>query len=452
MVTLQIDDEPDVLRKIAKVLRNVGQWDAAARASGVLARKSPGSLGPLLQHLKDLESAGQGDRQRSAAEAVFDEPTSGSIALGRSAQTLRKRGFHAAAASLSGLHALASLPSLSGFIAYLNDLRAADLPIGDDAVSRECLSKAESRRLLSPHVLNRLEKDGLLVDFARLLLLAPEGERHRLSQAVQNLVRRLRRQERDDIAEMVLSSAQGRVSPSTYLPGAKSTLMYRNPLQLALICDLCEEIAASKGNISIHLFAENTGEEAMTLAIELCERGLLDRCSISASDISPDMVEVARKGRIDQRSLLRIPPDRRRHVRQVSEDQYELADELCDSVRHLVVDVTDLRLSGTYDVLLMQNVLPHLTEDRQKVALEGVAALNASGGILGIGGVRPGAFLGLMSKLGYDPITKDALGIYEGWELQRKAWDSFSRPYWALPPVPPSVSPGEIASLFRRLR
>ena len=450
MVTLQIDDEPDVLRRVARVLRNLGQWDAAARASGALATRSPGSLAPLLQHLQDLESAGQGNRQRSATEAIFAQARRPG-ALRRSVQTLRDRGFHAAAVGLSGILAKAGLPGLSGFLAYLSDLRTAGLPICDDAVSRECLSDAETRRLLSPSFLNRLEDHGLLVDFAQLLL-APQGERHRSSQAVQNLVRRLRRQERNDIAEMVLSSLPAPVTPSTYLPGAKSTLMYRNPKQLALICDLCEELVASRGRISIHLFAENTGEEAMSLAIELCERGLLDRCTISASDISPELVDAAKRGIIDHRSFLRIPMDRRRHVRQIGKDRYEVADAIRDRIRHLVVDITDLQLAETFDVLLMQNVLPHLTEDRQRMALEGVTALTSRGGILGVGGVRPGTVQSLMSELGYDAITKNSLRIYEGWELQRKAWDSVSRPYWALPPVSPSVNPGEIASLFRRSR
>ena len=142
--------------------------------------------------------------------------------------------------------------------------------------------------------------------------------------------------------------------------------------------------------------------------------------------------------------------DRRRHVRQIGKDRYEVADAIRDCIRHLVVDITDLRLAETFDVLLMQNVLPHLTEDRQRMALEGVSALTSRGGILGVGGVRPGTVQSLMSELGYDAITKNSLRIYEGWELQRKAWDSVSRPYWALPPVSPSVSLGEIASLFRR--
>lgn len=282
MLTLQIDDEPDVLRRVARVLRDLGQWDAAARASGALAMRSPGSLAPLLQHLQDLESAGQGNRQRSSTEAIFAQAKQPGTTR-RSVQTLRNRGFPAAAVGLSGILAKAGLPGLSGFLAYLNDLRMAGLPICDDDVSRECLSNAETRRLLSPSFLNRLEDDGLLVDFAQLLL-APEGERHRSKQAVENLVRRLRREERNDIAEMMLSSLPAPVTPSTYVPGAKSTLMYRNPKQLAPICDLCEELVANRGRISIHLFAENTGEEAMSLAIELCKRGLLDRCSVSASE------------------------------------------------------------------------------------------------------------------------------------------------------------------------
>lgn len=86
------------------------------------------------------------------------------------------------------------------------------------------------------------------------------------------------------------------------------------------------------------------------------------------------------------------------------------------------------------------------------MALEGVTALNSRGGILGIGGLPSGTVQGCMSELGYDSITKNALRIYEGWEVQRRAWDKGNRAYWALPPVGPSVNPGEIASLFRRSR
>jgi acetolactate synthase regulatory subunit len=170
MMTLQIDEEPEVLRRVARVLRNLGQWEAAARASGALAARFSGSLAPLLQHLKDLECAGQCDRQRSTTEAIFGQAQSGPDALGRSAHILRRRGFHAAAAGISGIQARVGLPSLSGFLVYLKDLHTARLPIWDDAVSRECLSRAETRRLLSPSLLDQLEKHGLLLDFARLLI------------------------------------------------------------------------------------------------------------------------------------------------------------------------------------------------------------------------------------------------------------------------------------------
>ena len=255
MVTLQINDEPDVLRRVARVLRNLSQWDAAARARARWQRGPPAASSHCFDTSSDLECAGQGDRQRSAAEAIFGQVAGGPSSLGRSAQTLRKRGFNAAAAGLSGILAQAGLPSLSGFLAYLKDLRAAGLPIHDDAASANVF-RGQRRADFYPPSFQSVGESWTAGLFARLLL-APEGERHRSSQAVQNLVRRLRRQGYNDIARSAERIA-GAGDPSTYLPDAKkSTLMYRNPEQLALIWP---PLRGTPGEQGTHLDSPLRGE------------------------------------------------------------------------------------------------------------------------------------------------------------------------------------------------
>jgi hypothetical protein len=80
----------------------------------------------------------------------------------------------------------------------------------------------------------------------------------------------------------------------------------------------------------------------------------------------------------------------------------------------------------------------HFSVGLQGRILANVVRMLKPGGVVCLGGsfwaqaLRP-----VFGKLGLAPLSGPTREIYEGWELQRKAWYLSPRPYWALPPYRP---------------
>jgi len=221
--------------------------------------------------------------------------------------------------------------------------------------------------------------------------------------------------------------------------------------QLDTLVRLCEELHRSNGFVRIHIFAESRGEETFTLAIALHHAGLFDVCEISASDIDPSFVAIAQTGVIDRRNYSRIPAYARKYFTRDSSGSYRLDSRISSRISHDIVDVLapTHQASGPYHLVLMQNLLVHLTPEQQRTALQNAASCQAAGGYLALGGVQTGHLQDHLISLGYSPILVNAREIYEGWEIQRNAWFRCDRPYWALPPFDPDLEIAKYATLFR---
>ena len=90
------------------------------------------------------------------------------------------------------------------------------------------------------------------------------------------------------------------------------TYLFRENQQLRTLIDRvvsprCQEVSRT-GRVRIWSAACSTGEEPITLAALLRERGLLDKVELVASDISARVLERAKSGVLGRRALRAINP------------------------------------------------------------------------------------------------------------------------------------------------
>jgi hypothetical protein len=118
-------------------------------------------------------------------------------------------------------------------------------------------------------------------------------------------------------------------------------------------------------------------------------------------------------------------------------------------ISHSVKDVLQLdQVRGPYDLILMQNLLVHLSPVEQRIAIRNVASGQATGGYLALGGVQTLHLKNELSRLGYTPVLEKAREIYEAWDIQINAWTRVPRPYWALPPFDPNNDLAQYSTIF----
>lgn len=229
-----------------------------------------------------------------------------------------------------------------------------------------------------------------------------------------------------------------------------TSLIFRNPAQIAFLVHVCRELIASKGNVRIKVFAESRGEETFGLAVSLDYAGLFDACELHASDVDPKFVAIAQSGIIEKRNFSRLPNYARSYFSIDQGGFYTLSPSIRNRIVHSVVDVLKPeQMHGSYDLICLQNLLCHFSTADQVTAINNVARCQRVGGYLVLGGVKTAHLRSDLISLGYSPVEDSAQKIYEGWDIQIRAWFRSPRPYWALPPVDLARPPTEYATMFR---
>lgn len=144
------------------------------------------------------------------------------------------------------------------------------------------------------------------------------------------------------------------------------TYFFREQQQLRILISeiLARRAATLERPLRIWCAACSTGEEAITLAALLEERGLSGRVELIASDISARALQVARNGsygRRSLRSLEQIPPWLR------SEGELHVTDEhLRNSIdwrRINLLDQATVAALGTFDAIICRNVLIYFRDE-----------------------------------------------------------------------------------------
>lgn len=104
----------------------------------------------------------------------------------------------------------------------------------------------------------------------------------------------------------------------------------------------------------------STGEEPLTLAMMLDEKGLLDRVSLLASDISARALEHARAGRYRRRSLRALPDGVVGRWLETRGESMQVADRIAQAVewrRVNLVSEPEIAALGQFDLVMCRNVL-----------------------------------------------------------------------------------------------
>lgn len=171
------------------------------------------------------------------------------------------------------------------------------------------------------------------------------------------------------------------------------TGMFRDPRLFAAVRRQIVPWLRSHPSIRVWHAGCSTGEEVLSMAILLREEGLLERTRIYASDVDPDLLEVAEQGRI---AVDRLPAYTDAHRR--SGGSGSLLDHLRVEGDWAVVDAGlrsritwaqhNLATDGSFNdfhLLLCSNVLIYLDREPQRHALEVMRDSVVMFGFLGIG-------------------------------------------------------------------
>lgn len=169
------------------------------------------------------------------------------------------------------------------------------------------------------------------------------------------------------------------------------------PLRMLVETHL-SEVVRDRGSARVWSAACSTGEEPITLAMLLDQRGLLDRVEIVASDISEAAVLRARSGRHSTRSL-REPyaADLAKTYLEISERGITSSARLREAIRFRTLNLLDdaaIAQLELFDVILCRNVLIYFRDESvtkivarltQSLAPQGIVAVGVAESLLRFG-------------------------------------------------------------------
>lgn len=159
-------------------------------------------------------------------------------------------------------------------------------------------------------------------------------------------------------------------------------------LEMEILPDLCRQ-AQEAGRDILHLWSVGcaTGEEPYSLALlidELAPPGL--RVSILGTDVSAQILDVARSGLYDPIRLSEVPPTVLARYFTSEKGRYRLSERVRNTVRferHNLLDDIDFPAA---DLILCRNVLIYFSATEQKRIVSRFAEALQPGGVLILGG------------------------------------------------------------------
>lgn len=168
------------------------------------------------------------------------------------------------------------------------------------------------------------------------------------------------------------------------------TYFFRELAPLRVLVDLVGELVAIGVRPRIWSAACASGEEPLTVAMLLAERGLLRSAELVASDISPRALERARRGRHGSRSLRDgAPPELvARYLRREPDGSVRVDPEVARAVQWRRVNLCDpSQVSGVGPVhlALCRNALIYFHDDTAVRVVGALADALHPGGVLFVG-------------------------------------------------------------------
>jgi chemotaxis protein methyltransferase CheR len=168
------------------------------------------------------------------------------------------------------------------------------------------------------------------------------------------------------------------------------TYFFREQEQLAVLVDSFVEPLVRAGiRARIWCAACATGEEPLTLAMILANRGLLEACRVVASDVSRRALERAKAGKFGSRALRRVPPAEfaQRWLRE-EDGVIQVDPELVQTIDWRQVNLCDaaaVKSIGPCDAIICRNVLIYFRDKTITRILTSFLDLLPVGGTLLVG-------------------------------------------------------------------
>jgi len=145
------------------------------------------------------------------------------------------------------------------------------------------------------------------------------------------------------------------------------TYFFREADQLRALCDtVVAPMVAAGGRPRIWCAACSTGEEPLSLAMMLADRGLLSKVTLLASDISRRVMARVKEGAYGHRAMRALPPGVLGRWIETVEGRATVAREIFDAVEWHRVNLTDEKAVanlGKFDAILCRNVLIYFSDE-----------------------------------------------------------------------------------------
>ncbi|ADO68668.1 CheR family methyltransferase [Stigmatella aurantiaca] len=167
------------------------------------------------------------------------------------------------------------------------------------------------------------------------------------------------------------------------------TYFFRDRLPLEVLVEeiLVPRVRAGQ-RLRVWCAACSTGEEPLTLAMMLADRGALEHVRLVASDLSQRVLDRARRGEYNLRSMRALPAGIEGRYLDVVEGRPRVRAELVAAVdwrRVNLVDAAAISEMGRFDAILCRNVLIYFQDDMARRVVDSLAQALAPGAPLLVG-------------------------------------------------------------------
>jgi chemotaxis protein methyltransferase CheR len=174
------------------------------------------------------------------------------------------------------------------------------------------------------------------------------------------------------------------------------TYFFREADQLRYVVEGIAAPAVSEGRRPrIWTAACSTGEEPLSLAMLLQDRGILGAVDLVATDVNRRSLAVAREGIFGSRSVRALGPDLRPGITRLApgaagsqRDRVRVDRALIDAIdwrRVNLLDAAAVASLGTFDAVLCRNVLIYFCDEVTARVVDALASALAQGGALMVG-------------------------------------------------------------------
>jgi chemotaxis protein methyltransferase CheR len=169
------------------------------------------------------------------------------------------------------------------------------------------------------------------------------------------------------------------------------TYFFRERAQLTTLCGpMLDELHAPGRQLRIWSAACSSGEEPYSLAMTLLDSGRVaeSQIAIRATDISPRVLDLARRGYYRALSFRATEPEMIRRYFTPSGDGFEINQRVRRLVQFSALNLMDSRsvaAFGPFDAIFCRNVLIYFDKPTQKRVVESFAQALRPGGYLFLG-------------------------------------------------------------------